>query len=220
MIKVVIFDLDGLLIDSQPLQYKAYNQVFSKYGFSISKEEWIDEWVHNSISCKEWIHKKNLPLDFDKVRAEKQKIYEELIPTDLELKPGSINAINLLFAEYKLCIASASMKPSIEVISKKFGFEAFFDQIISDQEPHVERSKPFPDVFQCVAKEMGVTPEECLVVEDSAAGLKAAKSARMKCIICPDSFCEFESSEFEDADKIIESLNEIDLDMIRELDKN
>ncbi|MBU0766712.1 HAD family phosphatase [Patescibacteria group bacterium] len=220
MIKVVIFDLDGLLIDSQPLQYKAYNRVFSEYGFPISKEEWIDEWINNSISCREWIHKMNLPLDFAKVRAEKQKVYEEFIPTDLELKPGAMNAINLLFVEYKLCIASASMKPSIEVISKKFGFEAFFDQIISDQESHVVRQKPFPDVFQCVAKEMEVAPEECLVIEDSVAGLEAAKSANMKCIICPDSFCEFESSEFEDADKIIKSLNEIDLDMIHELDKD
>jgi beta-phosphoglucomutase-like phosphatase (HAD superfamily) len=115
MIKVIIFDLDGLLIDSQPLQYKAYNQIFSKYGFPITKKEWQDDWIHNSISCKKWIKKKNLPLDFEKVRAEKKRLYEKLILTDLELKSGANNAINSLLAEYRLCIASASMKSSIDI---------------------------------------------------------------------------------------------------------
>jgi beta-phosphoglucomutase-like phosphatase (HAD superfamily) len=67
---------------------------------------------------------------------------------------------------------------------------------------------------------MEVLPEECLVIEDSVAGLRAAKSAKMKCIICPDSFCNIELLDFKNADKIVESLNEIDIKMIYQLNKN
>lgn len=219
MIKIIIFDLDGLLIDSQPLQYKAYNKVFSKYGYPISQKEWKNEWIHNSISCKKWIQKNNLPLDFTKIRSEKKKIYEQLILTDLELKDGANNAINVLSDEYKICIASASMKSSIDIISEKFDFTSRFQEIISDQEAHIEKAKPFPDVFLHVAKIMKVLPEECLVIEDSVAGLKAAKSANMKCIICPDSFCKIELSEFKNADKLIKNLHEIDVKLIQQLSK-
>lgn len=56
MIKAIIFDLDGLLVDSQPLQYKAYNQVFSSYGYPLSENDWF-QWIHQSLSPKEWIEK-------------------------------------------------------------------------------------------------------------------------------------------------------------------
>jgi len=219
MIKAVIFDLDGLLIDSQPLQYKAYSQVFLKYGFPISKQEWEDEWIHNSISCNGWVQKNNLPLDFEKMRSEKKKIYERLVLTDLKLKDGANNAINRLLIEYPLCIASASRKSSIDVISNKFDFSSRFQKIISDKESHIDRPKPYPDIFLYVAKVMKILPEECLVIEDSVAGLKAARSANMKCVVCPDSFCKIELSEFKDADRVIKSLNELDVNLAYQLDE-
>jgi len=220
MIKVVIFDLDGLLINSQLLQHKAYNQVFSKYGYPITKKEWEDEWIQNSICCKDWIKKNNLPLNFEKLRAEKKEIYEKLILTDMELKPGANNAIDALSKEYQLCIASGSVKSSIDVNSKKFDFDSRFKLIVADEEAHIKNPKPHPDVFQYVAKKMKVEPNECAVIEDSKAGLKAAKSAKMKCIICPDTFCDIQLSEFDDADKIVKTLNEIDVRMINELGVN
>lgn len=219
MIKLIIFDLDGVLIDSQPLQYEAYNKVFSKYGFPISEEEWEEDWIHGSISCEGWIKKKGLPLDFAKMRAEKKEIYEKLIVTDLKLKSGVNEAINLLSDNYLLCIASASRKSAIDAIDKRFGFSKKFQKITSDQETNIKRPKPYPDVFLHVADAMGVLPEECLVIEDSVAGLQAAKSAGMRCIVCPDSFCKTDPSEFKDADKIVNSLRDINLETIYQLEK-
>lgn len=217
-IKVIIFDLDGLLIDSQPLQYQSYNSVFSSYGYPITKKDWEQEWVHNSISCKDWVQKNNIPLNYVDLRTEKQKIYKKLIVSDLKLKKGANYAISLLMKHYKLCIASASQKTLIDVVADKFNFNSRFNNIVSDQESQIKRGKPFPDVFLYVAKQMQVLPEECLVIEDSVAGLKAAKSANMKCIICPDDFCEFELSNFSNANRIINNLGEISLELIENLD--
>jgi beta-phosphoglucomutase-like phosphatase (HAD superfamily) len=93
--KVIIFDLDGLLVDSQPIQYKAYNQVFTKYGFPLSILDWKN-WVENSYSAKSWITKNQIPLAYEKVRSEKKEVYNELILSELELMPGAKSIVNEL----------------------------------------------------------------------------------------------------------------------------
>ncbi|MBU0668430.1 HAD family phosphatase [Patescibacteria group bacterium] len=216
MIKVIIFDLDGLLVDSQPLQYKAYNHVFSRYGFPLSKEDW-KEWIQHSYSAGRWIRKRGLQLDPDVIRAEKKVIYDELIEKELELKPGAGQVISKLGEKYRLCVASSSRIESINLVLKKFKLAEKFQEVISDTE--MDRGKPFPDIFLEAADRMGVKPNECLVIEDSIAGLKAAKAAGMKCIICPDTFCEVDLSDFAGADLIVDKPGEVVAKMVEGLGK-
>lgn len=214
MIKAIIFDLDGLLIDSQPLQYKAYNQAFSQYGAPLTLDDW-HEWIHDGGSAQKWISKNNLSLDPEKVRAEKKEIYEQLIKTHLELKPGAQKLIERLYGKFHLAIASSSRIESIEQSINKFHLEAKFEQLISDTT--LARSKPYPDVFLKAAEAVGTKPGSCIVLEDSLGGLQAAKAANMKCIICPDSFSAIEISAFKDADKIVKSLHEVTEEMIEKI---
>lgn len=152
-IKVIIFDLDGLLVDSQPLQYEAYNRVFTRHGFPLSKADW-KEWIHNSYSPGMWIKKHGLQLDADILRAEKKVIYDELISRELKLKPGAAQVINKLGKKYRICIASSSRIESINLVLKKFKLAEKFQEVISDTE--MERGKPFPDIFLVAADKMGV----------------------------------------------------------------
>jgi len=214
MIKIIIFDLDGLLVNSQPLQYKAYNHVFSKYGYPLSKDKW-EEWIQNSHHVKDWIKKHNLPLNPEKIRAEKKEIYDQLIASKLNLMSGAKKVVKLLSKKYRLCIASSSRIESIEAVLQKFDLHSKFEKLISDTE--LEKGKPYPDIFLKAAKLMQVSPEVCLVIEDSSAGVRAAKSAGMKCIICPDPFVKKQCCEYQNADKIVRSLEEITLKTIMEL---
>lgn len=214
MIKVVIFDLDGLLIDSQPLQYEAYNQVFTKYGFPLTHENWWD-WVHGSINQKTWIQKNNLPLAPEKIRAEKKQIYNKLIIEKLRLKPGAQNLVNRLFGKFRLCIASSSRIESIMLVLEKFNLKSQFEMVTSDTE--MIKGKPHPDIFLKTIEIMNVKSMESIVIEDSIVGLKAAQSAGIKCIICPDSFVQIDRSAYSQADKIVNDLNEITIDMIEKL---
>lgn len=214
MIKVIIFDLDGTLIDSQPLQYKAYNSVFSAHGYPLGKQEW-DEWIQGSYSPKIWIERHSLPLDFEKIRAEKKVIYDRLIAEEMTLKPGALDLINALHGRYRLCIASSSRIESVRLCLEKFNLTAKFEKLFSDS--GMDKGKPFPDLFLKAASEMGARPEECLVIEDSIAGLQAAKSAKMKYIICPDTYCNIPHSKFGGADKVVDSLAEVTEKMINEM---
>jgi HAD superfamily hydrolase (TIGR01509 family) len=204
--KVIIFDLDGLLVDSQPIQYKAYNQVFTKYGFPLSILDWKN-WVENSYSAKSWITKNQIPLAYEKVRSEKKEVYNELILSELELMPGAKSIVNELNNNFRLCIASASRLESIELILHKFNLRGKFETILSDKD--LKRGKPHPDVFLKAAELMRVTPKECVVVEDSIAGLNAARAAGMKCVICPDKFTNTDIKQYEKADLIISSLENL-----------
>ena len=211
MIEVVIFDLDGVLVDSQPLQYEAYNLVFSGYGYPIGHDDWR-LMVQHSYSIKQWIQEKGIPLDPEKIRDEKKKIYDHFIEEKLQLKPGANNLIELLSGRYRLCIASASRIESIEAITRKFSWVDKFRCFVSDTE--VRHGKPFPDVFLKAASQMRTSPSHCVVIEDSAAGLKAAKKAGMTCIVCPDSYFKVSPYEYETADVIVDSLEDIRVETI------
>jgi len=216
MIEVIIFDLDGLLIDSQHLQYKAVSQTFIEKGYSLTEKNW-HRWVHENISFKEWVQLNNLPLEIENLRARKKEIYDELIKKELKLKPGANILINLLEGKYRLAAASSSRIESIELSINKFNLKSKFEHLISDG--FLGKKKPNPEVFLHVAKIMEVKPDSCLVFEDSLAGLQAAKSAGMKCIVCPDRFIHLSRKLFANADKIVNTLDEVSLEMIKELEK-
>jgi HAD superfamily hydrolase (TIGR01509 family) len=206
-IKLIIFDLDGTLIHSQPLQYETFNTVISNMGYLVSKEEWIKYWIHQSYTVKKWNELKKINLNVNEVLFKKRKLYQELIKKKLELKPGALELIQKLHSKYPLCIASATSLNTIEIIVEKFSIKKYFTELISDKT--VPNRKPAPDVFLKVARLMKVNPKQCLVFEDSKAGLQAAQAAGMKCVICPDSFTKTPVSAFKEANLVIDNLNDI-----------
>ncbi len=216
MIKVIIFDLDGLLIDSEPLQYRAVSQAFSEKGFPLTEADWY-EWLHKKIGYKGWIELNNLPLVPEEIRARKKEIYDNLIETEMELKLGARELIDLVHGKYRLAIASGSRIESIELCLDKFNLLSKFEHLITDQKNGLP--KPHPDVFLHAAKVMNVEPEECLVFEDSLAGLQAAKAAGIKCIVCPDTFIPVDRALYANAAKIVENLGEVTLEDIDILGK-
>lgn len=206
-IRLIIFDLDGTLINSQPLQYEAFNTIFTQYGHPISREEWIEYWIHKSYTAEKWIEENQLNLDYKEIIVEKRKLYKNLLIKKLEMKPGALELIKKLHLKCPLCVASATHIDAIKMIVEKFDIKKYFAQLISGI--NVKERKPAPDVFLKVAELTNTNPRNCLVIEDSLAGLKAAKAAGMECIICPDTFTKTPVSEFEGADLIVKNLEEI-----------
>src|SRR3989344_2006481 len=213
-IKSVIFDLDGLLIDSQCLHYEAACAAFAEKGHVMTKEDWHN-FIHGHMEYEEYIKVKNLSLLPKKIHARKREIYNQLIKNRLTLKTGARDLVDLLQGSFDLAVASHSNIDSVKFCIDKFNFTSTFKHVISDQV--LSKRKPHPEVFLRAAKLMKVHPEDCLVFEDSLQGLQAAKSAGMKCIICPDDSFPVNKELYRDADKIIDRLDEVDLEMISNL---
>ncbi len=215
MIEVVIFDLDGLLVDSEPLQYKAYNQVFSRHGYPVTVDEWRVWTDLDSRPAELWAEAYDVPLDAQEIADEKKVIYDRLIEEEMELKPGAKQLVETLSHDLRLCVASGSRIESIEGCLGRFGLRDYFERLFSSTS--VPRNKPHPDVFLEAASRMGVSPSACVVLEDSVIGLQAAKAARMACIVCPDAFVSHPRSRYREADIIVGSLEEITPHTLREL---
>ena len=218
MIEIVIFDLDGLLVDSEPLQYKAYNQVFSRHGCPVTQEDWRRWSDLESSPSKIWVDTYGLPLNAQQIADEKKVIYDRMIHEEMKLKPDAKYLVELLSHHFRLCVASGSRLESIEGSLGKFGLRDYFERLFSSTS--VQRNKPYPDVLLEAASEMGASPSECVVIEDSVAGLQAAKAANMACIVRPDAFLPHPRSSYRDADVIVDSLEEITLHTLRKLQTN
>ena len=214
MIRAVIFDMDGVMIDSEPLQSQAYKVVLARYGIGPIREEIVQ--IPGLTGRDNWeiIKKKyGLTEDTDKLVQERLEVYLSILEDNLIPRSGLIDLVRILKENgYKLAVGSSSTI-SVPIVIEGIGLNGIFDAVVTRDE--VEKAKPEPDIFLKVAEQLGVAPKKCLVIEDSAPGVEAAKRAGMKCIAVPT-----ESTRDHDlsaADLIVNSLQEINIETVKSL---
>ncbi len=182
--KAAILDFDGLLADSEPYHYKAYNEVFERYGHTLNKEEYWVEWTSKGKGIAGEIERHNLKLNVDPVDMRKQKfeVYTRFCKSgEIKLFPEAVRLIQHLSSEYKLAIASGSWATDIQHILRNADALDLIPVILGKES--AKREKPFPDIFLNAAEKLGHAPEECFVLEDALKGLDAANEAGIPCII-------------------------------------
>lgn len=182
MIKAVIFDLDGVIVESENAHIEAEKQTFLKYGVKISADE-LHEYTGTTakVMFTELIRKYKLDVMFEEIFHEKEDIFFELLEKNAEPTRGIITLLRKLKSErIKLAIGSSSTKKQIKYVLKKLGITRLFDSAVGAED--IAHSKPDPEIFLKAAAELNVNPSECLVIEDSKLGVEAAKRAHMKCI--------------------------------------
>ena len=187
MIKAVIFDLDGVVIDSEPIAYSILQELAGAYGHSIPLKDYTTKYLGRTVAkgMETMVNTFNLPISPDELLKkyfEKEKIKtEEGIP----LKPGARELLTFLKNNgYKIIVASSSTRARAEKILADNDVLKYFDDLIFGYE--VPRGKPFPDIFIKACEKLGVEKTEAIVLEDSEAGIDAAFSAEIPVICIPD----------------------------------
>jgi len=182
--KVIIFDMDGVLIDSEPAYLEMNLNFFSEFGSEMDNENY--KALVGMPSLQMWMmlkQKYDLQDDVkDIIQLEQERMYNilnsDLIPGPID---GVIPLLNKLKSEnHKLSVASSSAKRNIELVLNRLNLSEYFEYIISGEE--VTNGKPAPDIFLKVATYFNQPSHKCFVIEDSTNGVKAAKSAGMQCI--------------------------------------
>jgi len=208
MIQAFIFDMDGVIIDSEPLHFEVDIQVMKDFGASITQEQ-LEKYV-GMTNPEMW---KLIREEYQLQRTVSEIIDYQLsnkikILTAREMEP--IDGIRELLADLKASgipvgIASSSPPVFIKAVLDKFGLLDAFNCIVSGEE--VERGKPAPDVYLKAAELLGVEPASCMVLEDARHGIAAAKAAGMQCIgfVNPNSG----NQDLSAADYVVRSIAEV-----------
>lgn len=186
-VKGVIFDMDGVLIDTEKISFNSYKQVLKEYDYEMSEEFYITLIGHNVKSIK------NIMLDnygegfpFDEIYEKKVKIAVDTIDRDgVIVKKGVHELINYLKDNnYKIAVATSTRKERAHYLLKEVGIIDKIDYIICGDQ--VVNSKPDPEIFLKASYGINVATENCIVIEDSEAGIKAAHNANIRSINVPD----------------------------------
>lgn len=208
MKKIIIFDMDGVLIDSEIIYHERMVEFLTDKGFEV-KEETLLKLVGNSSKRTYEILKQGC-VNFYKTEEEYQAektayffnrpiCYEAMVNSSAKECMKSLKNKN-----YAISIASSSPKYHIEKITKMLDIDEYLDYIVSGED--FKESKPNPEIYYHVAKLYDTSPENCLVVEDSTYGILAAKAAQMTVVAKKDERFGFDQSK---ADYFIENLTEI-----------
>lgn len=218
MIKAVIFDMDGVIIDSEPIYKEIDKKIFARYGIHLSEEELED--IVGVPLFELWaklMEEYNLHEKYEVEEIIEQHVamyYKALKENDLELMPGIKDWFEYFKKnKFKMIIASSSHAKKIEFICSRFNLDKYVEGYVDGNA--VENGKPAPDIFLKAADKLGAEPENCLVIEDSEHGVSAAKSAGMKCAAFSQRNSSFQNLDA--ADIIIEEFNTENLKIIMEM---
>lgn len=217
MIETVIFDMDGVIVDSEPIHMSIEQQLFKRLGINVSIEEHSSYVGTSSQNMWSSIIKKNrLNIGVEDIVQTKKKLFLGYLSEAQNLKPirGITEFINELKTQgFKLVLASSSNLDTINSVLFKLGLNETFLIRVSGEE--VVRSKPDPEIFLKAAKLSNSQVFQCVVVEDSENGVTAAKLAGMKCVGYLNPNSGFQN--LANADLIIESFNQIDTNLLKKI---
>ncbi len=212
-LKGAIFDLDGVLVNTVPLHFKAWKKMFGEYQREFSFKDYKDKvnGIPRVDGAKAIL--RDLPEERLRVAADKKQGYflEFLEKEGVRVFEDTLNLIEELKNNH-IKVAVISSSKNCPYILRKAGINKLFDVIISGND--IERGKPEPDIFFAAAKKLNLTPSECIVFEDSFLGIEAAKRGRFKCIGV-DRYRKFQ--HLIKADFVVATLKEINLEKLEAL---
>lgn len=208
-IKGIIFDLDGVLFDSEYYQWQGWVEPLREYGIRFTKEMYFNYAGKNGKQVDEELIKDfNLNIPVGTLWEAKKKLIKNWFNEKaMPLMPLAQEAVEYFISNPQFKIALCSGGDREEVITKleKNDFVKYFSVIVAGSD--VPRSKPYPDIYLLAIEKLELKPEECLAFEDTQYGLEAAKSAGVNCFAIPNEYSI--KQDFSKADKVIPSLKEV-----------
>jgi HAD superfamily hydrolase (TIGR01509 family) len=186
--QAVIFDMDGVIVNSEPLHERAFRDVFQEIGFGETHGVDFPAYYGKSdlILWQDFVAKHKPPYSVEDLLARKQKRFIEFLRADEPVFAGLPDLVAQLAVRFPLAVASGSPHPVIEEVLALQQLCRFFSAVVSASD--VPHGKPAPDIFLHAAALLGVPPARCVVIEDSTAGIEAARAAAMPVIAIANTF--------------------------------
>ncbi len=207
--KAVIFDLDGLLADTEIISLKVYQELLEDFGIPFTEDTYSREYSghREEENVQRFLDTYDLPWNFDQTLEKVYELEAKILAKGVNLKKGAKNLLAFLQREgIPIALATSSVESRARMILDSNGILSLFDHLVFAKD--VKRSKPYPDIFLKACSDLNVLPENCLVLEDSEAGIEAAYRAGIPVICIPNlkipaqSFLNKTEQVFQDLDAV------------------
>ncbi len=217
MLKAILFDMDGVIVDTEPLHKKAYYQMFSDVNIPITEAMYEAFTGQSTLNiCKQLCDHFELSEEPETLVAIKRKHFKFLFENDTSL--ALLEGVLELIRDYHnngltLVLASSASMPNINRIFERFNLDQYFVAKLSGAD--LEESKPHPEIFLKAAEASGHASKHCIVIEDSTNGIAAAKSANIYCVGYNSQ--NSKNQDYSKADTVIANFKEIEFGLIKAL---
>ncbi len=213
MIEAVVFDLDGVIIDSEHVWDSARESLARERGGHWHERAQTDMMGMSSLEWSRYMHDViGLCEPPEEISAAVVTRLEETYREELPLFEGAPEAVAHLAERWPLAVASSSNRPIIELVLELSGLGRYFRTTVSSEE--VARGKPAPDVYLEAARRLGIRPEHAVAIDDSANGIRSAKAAGMGVVAVPNAHFPPPPDVLADADVVLESLAGLTADAV------
>jgi beta-phosphoglucomutase len=224
MLRAIIFDFNGILVDDEPIHLKMFQKVLSEEGVSLSEKDYYERYLGmDDRGCfKAALHDSGKELDESSLQElirRKAIYYRQFIENEMRVFAGVYRLIPLLSPRFALAIASGALRSEIELILKSIDLRKYFRAIVSAED--VKEGKPSPEIFlkalsllNQARTDSPILPSECLVIEDSKEGILGARRAGIKCLAVANTYS---ARELKPADAVVKSLEEVSVPFLEKL---
>jgi HAD superfamily hydrolase (TIGR01509 family) len=215
MIRAVLLDFDGTLVDTEPLQWRSYQRALAPFGVVVGLEEYRRHFIR-AAGGSDWACRRYaLPVAPDELRERKAIEYAALIPADVRPCGGAETLLERLRGRRRLAVVTNSVRAEVDAILAHLGWTAAFDGIVSRED--YGRAKPAPDGYLEAARRLGCIVRDCVVVEDTERGVRAGLAAGMPVVAVPSDLTY--DNDFTGCVRRIESLSQLTETLLDEIDE-
>jgi len=203
--RAVVFDMDGLLLETEVLWQRAEGRLFERHGAEFTFEDKLTVMGTSAAFTGEFFARRlGYPTDraSSLIREVSELMLEEL-EAQVDARPGAVELVKRLRGRVPLGLASNSPRFLVDAALRSAGFSETFDTVVSSDD--VAHHKPAPDLYLLACERLGVAPADALALEDTTSGIAAAKAAGMACIAVP----QFAETDVTAADRVVDSLEEL-----------
>ncbi len=206
MFKAIFWDNDGILVDTEPLFFKATSCILKDFGVTLTEDMYTHNQLKRNTSAFDLVKDKGINEEIIlKARKERDSLYEKFLKSEVLIINGVKETLEKLNKKFLMGIVTSSLKVHFDIIMKSAGIKNYFDFFIMAED--TEKHKPHPDQYLLALRRTKLSPAECLVIEDTERGVVAAKKAGLTCYAIPTELSR--ANDFSLADKVLNSIIEL-----------
>ena len=205
MVKAIFWDNDGVLVDTEHLYFQATQQTFASIGVILDQETYRHLFLAQSSGTSRLAEQHGLPAPaIAALKSERNALYRQLLYDHAVPMDGAEDVLQSLFRRCTMGVVTTAHREYFEIVHRTTGFTQYFDFVLTRED--YQLSKPNPEPYLKALQTVGYSPVDCIVIEDSERGLKAAKAAGLTCWVIPTPLSQCD--DFSAADRVLSNIRE------------